>query len=166
MCSGCSGNYSGDYYDDGEYIAKNDTGLPEEITGPEHGAVSQETNADPLTSHLGNGGFRELADSTIETPTLENDWQVYVSAEQIIEIHFLHSRFEDAIAVGMQRPAQSNQPTGNEPQGQHSGRLSANNYQTPSRQGFLEVEGYRIRLMQIGLGAVAAAILAAWRILR
>jgi hypothetical protein len=91
MCSACSGNYSGDYDDSGEYLANVESARAsfKEIANSESGAVDEE-EACPLRG-ASDSPYSVAGSGRESRRTRGDDWAVLVSADEIIEIRFLRA---------------------------------------------------------------------------
>ena len=173
MCSGCSGNYADDYDDpegtpldeDRGAAAGQRTGGLGEASGRGASGARGEASAQPQPE----GQVCKICDvrhkrhPALQPALEENRWEVLVTEDRIIEIHFLSAPVCDA------RPR--NSPTGMERVwlNQHSLPLSANNYKTIYKSIINPISDLigpsSIRLLYLGLGGLTAALLAAWMLL-
>jgi len=170
MCSGCSGNYAGDFESPGEYLLDYDyisgieTGITRSVDVDRYGseaprrACSSDTSSRVLRH---NSNFLPAFPADQPAPAMEQDWEVLVSAQQIVEIHFLGGPRCD--------PAECSDSNHNEVAtalaNQHFPRRSAKYYRTSTEVGSHEGGQSHISLLMCSLGAVAAALLALWRLL-
>jgi hypothetical protein len=169
MCSGCSGNYTGGYEEPGDGSPNEETQSLPGSRGAGAGAVRAQDDA--LKAPPQGPGIEGDQSRNLPYPTHRNElawevgWEVLVSAERIIEIYFLRMVPDNSINGSVIRAGGG--PTTEEQVavGQHSRRWSARNYATPNEHAFSGARRSSIRLLYLGLGALTAAVLAAWMLL-
>jgi hypothetical protein len=183
MCSTCSGNYSGDYDESSEYMANKELGaLPRGESASLLGAGSGADLSSPQRRVTDRQS--KAADPGRWPARASDDWEVLVTAEQIIEIRFLRgdtcfacapnsdlgpgfvgsgiycSVVADATGAGRGVSDEENASGV-----KHSGLWSAKNYGTQSGAPFSGIESSSIRLSYWGLVVFAAACFAVWLLL-
>jgi hypothetical protein len=174
MCSGCSGNYSDDYEDNSEQTA-NDAPcppLPGEIAGADGHAGRYPTSFAQARTGKSPRGPAGYQGGQVQLPE-ENEWEILVSADQIIEVRRVRAvtpfpcdcESDDAITrASAQVEATSDAKTGADYQ--RSPAWSAKYYGTQYEFEFRDARDGSIRLLQLGLAALAAAGAVSWLILR
>src|SRR5580693_2621254 len=92
MCSGCSGNYSGDYEESSERMAND---VPSSEQPWEKTGVDGRAERVPMSSvQMGTGGWQGWAVGCAArqvTSPEDDDWEIMVSASEIIEVRRLRA---------------------------------------------------------------------------
>jgi hypothetical protein len=166
MCSGCSGDYSADYYDDSKSFANTPPeGAPTGDLSNRNMHIQRGSESDFARDEsrpVSNAGHRKAVTGAAN----DEDWQVFVGVDRIVEVLVLRAKPDGGDRLDLEeKPAAGPLKTpGNGAVSQRSEALSAKSYRTRARPIYSALIVWCIRLLQLSLRAVLGAASVTWRL--